>query len=210
VTRYNRLMWDNGATPTAVIEHGVALDPELRASGKLARGITVCNCMQRRPRIAGYDLFLTARKQVPLDAVGMETEQFGGLGDIPYRDLHSAVARYRFLYSPMRYTSLPLAIVEAMTLGLPVVALATTAIPTLIKNGVSGYVSCDPDELIARMRELVADRELARKLGKNARAVARERFGMERFTRDWEAAFRQALDLRPHHVAQRAEQLARA
>jgi hypothetical protein len=210
VTHYNQLMWDNRATPTAVIEHGVALDPRLRATGKLARGIAICNCMQSRPRIAGHDLFLAARKQVPLDAVGMETEQFGGLGDIPYRDLHRTIARYRFLYSPMRYTSMPLAVVEAMTLGLPVVALATTVIPTLVENGGNGYVSCDPDELIARMRELVADRELARKLGKNARAIARERFGMDRFTRDWEAALAQALDLRPRHAATRAEQLARA
>jgi hypothetical protein len=209
VTRYNRLMWDNGATPTTVIEHGVALGSALRATGELARGITVCNMMQRRPRIAGHDLFLAARKCVPLDAAGMETEQFGGLGDIPYRHLHRTMARYRFLFSPMRYTSLPLAVVEGMALGLPVVALPTTEIPTVIENGVSGYLSCDPDELIARMRELAANRELARKLGKCARTVARERFGMERFARDWKAAFAQALDLRPRRAARTAQQAAR-
>ena len=85
--------------------------------------------MQARPRIAGYDLFLQARSKVPLDAVGMGTEAFGGLGDVPYRDLHRLTARYRFLFSPMRYTSLPLAVVEAMSIGMPVVALATTALP---------------------------------------------------------------------------------
>jgi hypothetical protein len=206
VTRYNRLMWENAATPTIVIEHGVALDSALRATGELARGVTVCNMMQRRPRIAGYDLFLAARDQVPLDAAGMETELFGGLGDIPYRHLHRTMARYRFLYSPMRYTSLPLAVVEAMTLGLPVVALATTEVPTVIENGVSGYVSCDLDELIERMRNLVGDRALARRLGETARNVARERFNMERFSRDWEAAFAQALDLRPRRAARAARQ----
>jgi glycosyltransferase involved in cell wall biosynthesis len=136
----------------------------------------------------------------------METELFGGLGDIPYRHLHRTMARYRFLYSPMRYTSLPLAVVEAMTLGLPVVALATTEVPTVIENGVSGYVSCDLDELIERMRNLVGDRALARRLGEHARKVARERFNMERFSRDWEAAFAQALDLRPRRAARAARQ----
>ncbi|MBX6341452.1 MAG: glycosyltransferase family 4 protein, partial [Thermomicrobiaceae bacterium] len=133
--------------------------------------------------------FLEARERVPLDAAGMETEAFGGLGDIPYRDLHRRVADYRFLFSPMRYTSLPLAVIEAMTIGMPVVALATTELPTVIEHGQNGYVSCDLDELIDAMRGLLADPAEARRLGDNARQTARERFGLDRFIRDWNAAF---------------------
>jgi hypothetical protein len=193
VTHYNRLMWDCGRTPTLVIEHSVAIDPNVRYSGRLARGVTVCNGMQHRPRIAGLDLFLAARAQVPLDAMGMETEQFGGLGDISYRELHRRVAEYRFLFSPMRYTSLPLAVIEALTIGMPVVALATTELPTVIENGIHGYISCDPAVLIERMRQLLEDPEHARWLGAAARELARERFGMARFARDWNAAFHRAL-----------------
>jgi len=125
-----------------------------------------------------------------LDAAGMQTEAFGGLGDIPYRDLHRRVADYRFLFSPMRYTSLPLAVVEAMTIGMPVVALATTELPTVIEHGVSGYVSCDVDELVEQMRTLLDDAGKARRIGANARALARERFGLDRFIRDWNEVFR--------------------
>lgn len=189
VTHFNRLMWDNGPTPTMVIEHSVAIDPEARYSGKRAEGIVVVNGMQRRPRIAGYDLFLQARQAVPLAAAGMETEQFGGLGDIPYRRLHRQVAEYRFLFSPMRYTSLPLAVIEALTIGMPVVALATTELPTVIVNDVNGYIACDIDGLIERMQALLADPDLAWRLGGNARRLAQERFGLERFIRDWNAAF---------------------
>ncbi len=193
VTHYNRLMWDNGRMPTKVIEHTVAIDPSIRYSGQLARGITVVNGMQKRPRIAGYDLFLDARMGIPLDAVGMETEAFGGLGDIPYRHLHRRVADYRFLFSPMRYTSLPLAVIEATTIGMPVVALATTALPTVIEHGVSGYVSCDMDELTHHMRALLADRALAERLGANARRVALDRFNLTRFIREWNAAFAEVI-----------------
>lgn len=201
VTHFNRLMWDCGRTPTAVIEHSVAIDPAAAYTGGIARGITVVNGMQRRPRIAGYDIFLQARAQVPLTAAGMQTEELGGLGDVPYRDLHRRVAEHRFLFSPMRYTSLPLAVIEAMVIGMPVVALATTELPAVIEHGVSGYLSCDVAELIARMRDLIDDRELARRLGANARAVARERFGLERFARDWNAAFAQALGVRHERLA---------
>lgn len=189
VTHYNRLMWDNGRTPTTVIEHSVAIDPTASYRGQLARGLTVINGLQKRPRIAGYDIFLQVRESVPLDAMGMQTEELGGLGDIPYRQLHQRMADYRFLFSPIRYTSLPLAVIEAMTIGMPVIALATTELPTVIEHGKSGYISCNIEELIAHMHELLHDLATARKLGEHAQQVAHKRFGLERFIRDWNAAF---------------------
>ena len=191
VTHYNRLMWDNGRTPTRVIEHSVAIDPTVSYQGQLERGITVINGMQKRPRITGYDLFLQARQQVPLDVAGMQTEELGGLGDVPYRHLHRRIAEYRFLFSPIRYTSLPLAVIEAMTIGMPVVALATTELPTVIEHGKSGYVSCDIEELIMHMHTLLKNSDEARRMGAYARHVAQERFSLERFARDWNAAFAQ-------------------
>lgn len=193
VTYFNQLMWDNGTTPTTVIEHSVAIDPTVRYSGNRAEGITIINGMQRRSRIAGYDVFLHARQQVPITAVGMQTEAFGGLGDVPYPKLHRRIAEYRFLFSPMRYTSLPLAVIEGLTLGMPIVALATTELPTVIENGVHGYCSCNPDELIAHMRDLVTHPNEAHRLGANARALASHRFGLERFVRDWNNAFARVM-----------------
>src|SRR5205807_7818477 len=160
-------------------------DPSIRYSGRLARGTTVANGMQKRPRIAGYDLFLDARMGIPLDAVGMETEAFGGLGDMPYRHVHRRVADYRFLFSPMRYTSLALAVIEAMTIGMPVVALATTALPTVIEHGVSGFVSCNLEKLVEGMQFLLAHPQKAAEMGAKAKQVARQRFGLERFIHDW-------------------------
>lgn len=197
VTHFNRLMWDCGRTPTTVIEHSVAIDPTVRYRGTIARGVFVANGIQRRPRIAGFDLFLRARESVPLDAIGMETEQFGGLGDIPYRQLHRLVADYRFVFSPMRYTSLPLAVIEAMTIGSPVVALATTELPTVIENGFNGFVSCDVDYLIDRMHDLLADPSLAMHLGENARATAERRFNLDRFRQDWDRAFAHVCETAP-------------
>ena len=193
VTHFNRLMWDNRRTPTVVIEHSVAIDPKARYTGERPQGITVINGMHKRPRIAGYDLFLKAREQVPLTSVGMETELHGGMGDVPYRDLHRVVGEHRLLFSPMRYTSLPLAVIEGLLVGMPVVALATTELPTVIADGETGFVSCNVDYLIERMRQLMDDPAEARRIGANAQAMARERFGLERFIRDWNAAFTQVM-----------------
>lgn len=202
VTHFNRLMWDNGDVPTAVIEHSVAIDPGAEYTGKLERGITVVNGPHRRPRIAGFDLFLQARERAPLDIAGMETEAFGGLGDIPYRHLHRRVAEYRFLYSPMRYTSLPLAVIEAMTLGMPVVALPTTELPSVIEHGHSGFLSCELDEQVECMRYLIEHPEQARAMGARARETAQRRFGPDRFARDWNLAFQRAIALNRDRAAQ--------
>lgn len=193
VTHYNRLMWNNGNTPTIVIEHSVAIDPSVTYQGDLERGITMINGMQKRPRIVGFDIFLEVREKIPLDCVGMQTEALGGLGDVPYRHLHRRIADYRFMFSPIRYTSLPLSLIEAMTIGMPVIALATTEIPTVIENGRSGYISCNIDELVEHMHALLADPAEARRLGNYAKAVARERFGLERFIADWNAAFARVI-----------------
>jgi hypothetical protein len=189
VTHFNRLMWDNGRTPTTVIEHSVAIDPQARYGGQIAKGFVCINGMERRPRIAGFDIFQQLRETLPLVAAGMGTEAYGGLGDVPYRDLHRRMAEHRFLLSPMRYTSLPLAVIEALTIGMPVVALATTELPTVIEDGVSGFVSCDLEYLAGRMRELLDDHALARQIGARGQELARERFGLERFARDWNRAF---------------------
>ena len=189
VTPFNDLMWDSGRTPTHVVEHGVLLPHGVRYTGELDRGIVVINHLRRRGRRLGADLFERVRREVPLDLVGMGSEEMGGLGEVPPPELPAVVSRYRFFFNPIRYTSLGLAVCEAMMLGMPVIGLATTEMATAVENGVSGYVDTDVCRLAARMQELLADPAEARRLGDGARRRARRRFGIERFVRDWDAAF---------------------
>ncbi|MFB3902746.1 MAG: glycosyltransferase [Acidobacteriota bacterium] len=190
VTHFNDLMWDSGYTPTRVIEHGVAIPPDARYSGELPRGVTMVNGLRQRGRRLGVDVFERVRRETPIDLVGMQSEELGGLGEISYHQLAAFVSRYRFFFNPIRYTSLGLAVCEAMMLGLPIIGLATTEMVTVVENGVSGYVSTDVRALIEHMKRLVADPQEARRLGEGARCQALERFGMERFIRDWDEAFR--------------------
>jgi glycosyltransferase involved in cell wall biosynthesis len=193
VTAFNDLMWDSGRTPTRVVEHGVVVPDDVRYTGELERGLVLVNDLATRRRRVGADVFRRVRDELPLDLVGLRSEsEPGGLGEVPHDRLPSFQARYRFLFNPIRYTSLALAVCEAMMLGMPVVALATTEYATAIENGVSGYADTSVERLIDRMRELLADPEEARRLGEGARRTALERFGIERFVRDWNHALVEA------------------
>jgi hypothetical protein len=189
VTHFNNLMWDSGRTPTCVIEHGVMVPNDVQYSGELDRGIVVINGLQKRGRRLGADIFQQARRSVPLDLIGMGAESLGGLGNFAHDQVPKLAAQYRFFFHPVRYTSLGLAVCEAMMIGMPIVGLATTELVTVIENGVSGVVATDVDRLIAAMRSLLANSAEARRLGEGARAQARSRFHIQRFIQDWNTAF---------------------
>lgn len=194
VTHFNSLMWDPGRTPTLVVPHGVVVRSDVCYTGELARGIVVVNGLRRRKRVAGLDVFESIRQEVPLDLAGMDSLALGGLGDLPHQELHAREARYRFFFNPIRYTSLPLALLEAMALGLPIVALATTEVPEAVPDGVAGFVSNERGKLLEGMRLLLRDPGLAQLMGRQARRIAGERFGIARFVRDWEHAFEVAVN----------------
>ncbi|MFF5448078.1 glycosyltransferase [Streptomyces sp. NPDC012888] len=194
VTHFNRLFWDNGAARTAVIEHGV-VDPGHLYTGRLPRAAVVVNEPVRRGRHTGTDLLPGLAGAAPLDVFGMATEGLAGhLGlppdrcrtaDLPQRELHAAMAERRFYLHPVRWTSLGLSLLEAMHLGMPVVALATTEAVEAVPPG-TGTLSTRPEVLARAARHYLEEPQAAAEDGARARQAALERYGLKRFLADWE------------------------
>ncbi len=189
VTYFNELMWNNNRTPTKVIEHGVMVDENVSYSGEIKKGIVVINGIIKRGRRLGLDVFEEVRKEIPLDIVGMDSEEVGGLGEINNRKLSAFIARYRFFFNPIRYTSLGLSVCEAMMTGVPIIGLATTEMAVTIKNNYSGFIDTNVNALIQKMDMLLNDHEKAKELGEGAKETAHEKFNIERFKKDWLQTF---------------------
>ena len=189
VTHFNNLMWDNNNSPTKVIDHGVIIPEGVKYTGELKKGIIVINGIAKRGRRLGLDVFEKVRKEIPLDIVGMGSKEVGGLGEIPITELPAFTAKYRFFFNPIRYTSLGLAVCEAMMTGLPIVGLATTEMAVTIENGVSGYIHTDVNLLIKKMKMLLEDPIKAYELGKGAKSTAEKKFNIQRFAQDWLSTF---------------------
>jgi hypothetical protein len=193
VTPFNRLMWNNVNRLVKVVDHGVP-PPAASYTGELEKGIVVINHLHQRGRKLGADIYDTLSAKIPLDLTGMGTATYGGLGEVLHQSLPAFISRYRFFFNPIRYTSLGLAVLEAMMLGMPVIALATTEYTTVIRDGYNGFIHTDPDYLADKMQLLLADHALAKELGRNAKKSVQERFSIEKFTAQWKNIFLAAIN----------------
>jgi Glycosyl transferases group 1 len=208
VTPFNQLFWDNGDAPTTVIEHGV-VDPGHRYTGEIAAGAVVVNEPGRRGRMVGADLVSAIAAAAPIDMFGMGCEDFAAtlpLGNHPVRgnqrirtqdEMQTELARRRVYLHITRWTSLGLSLIEAMHLGMPVIAVAATAAVDAIPPDV-GLTSTDIRVLADSLRTLTHEPETAAALGQRAREVALRRYGLARFLADWDEALERVVaDHRP-------------
>jgi glycosyltransferase involved in cell wall biosynthesis len=185
VTHFNDLFWDAGTTPRRVIEHGI-VDPGYRYSGRLPRAAAAINEPVRRGRVTGTDLLERLAGAVEIDMFGIGCGVLGGVEDPPQARFHDQLAERRVYLHPIRWTSLGLTLLEAMHLGMPVVALATTEVPDAVPPE-AGVVSTDVRKLEDALCRLVDDPDEARERGLAARRAALARYGLERFLADWDA-----------------------
>ena len=202
VTPFNAAMWDTGAAPTRVVEHGI-IDTGYRYSGEQQRLAVCCNETVRRFRVAGMDLAAQVAEAAPIDlygmglagiheATGLPADRLALHDNPPQARLHQLMPRQRAYLHPYRWTSLGLALIEAMTLGMPVLVLAATAAPEAVPAE-AGLVSADVRELTAAARRMVARPDEAREMGERGRAYALSRFGLDRFLGDWDRLLKEVV-----------------
>ena len=191
VTHFNELFWDTGGTRTAVVEHGV-VPPAARYSGDLPRLAVATNEPVRRGRVTGTDMFPRFAAVAPLDVYGMGVRDLGRLSgvdaheDLPQARMHAELARRRAYLHLCRWTSLGLSLIEAMAMGMPVVALATTEAVRAVPPG-AGVLSTRVEDLVEAARWLLDEPGEAHRLGARARVAANERYGLDRFLADWDS-----------------------
>ncbi|MEU7844431.1 glycosyltransferase [Micromonospora sp. NPDC049114] len=195
VTGFNQIFWDTGATRTMVVDHGIVA-PAVSYTGELDRLAVVINEPVRRGRVTGTDLLPEFAAIAPLDVFGMgvagladhlglPADRLTSHDDVPQDRMHAELARRRAYLHLCRWTSLGLSLIEAMAIGMPVVALATTEAVTAVPPE-AGALATRMDTLLDAARRFIAEPAAARQAGVAARAAARDRYGLDRFLADWD------------------------
>jgi glycosyltransferase involved in cell wall biosynthesis len=100
---------------------------------------------------------------------------------------------------PSRDEGLPLAVLEAMACGRPVVSTPVGGVPEAITDGETGLLvqPDDPEALAGAVLRILRDTELARRLGAAARRRVEKQFSLDRFAA-------QVVDLYEELLAARA------
>lgn len=194
------------AAQTTVILNGVDTDffcpaPTTPTAGgdRAVRLLFVGNLIRRKgadmlPRIMarlgpGFELHYTLGLRSTDPYAGLPNMR--PLGRLAPEELRNAYRAADILLFPTRFEGFGYAAAEAMACGTPVVASASSSLPEIVEDGVTGRL-CPVDDCEAfasAVRELAGDSDELRAMGRNARAAAVAKFGLDRWTSEYVAVF---------------------
>ena len=117
------------------------------------------------------------------------------MGPLRGDDLRAAFAQADVFCLPSIEEGFALAILEAMSAGLPVVATEATGCGEAIDDGTEGFVvaSRDAEAVTGALTALVEDTERRRAMGKAARERVVRQFGWDRYGERALAIYRSVL-----------------
>ena len=118
------------------------------------------------------------------------------LGNLAPEALAHEVARCSVYALVSKQETLPVAILEAMAAGKPVVASPVGGVPRIVRDGETGFLvpHGDPETLAERLLRLLRDAELRARFGANARRYAVEHFTLESVSRRTLDVYRQVIE----------------
>lgn len=178
------------------------------AKGQLDLVAATALLARSRPRlrvlIAGREGALTADLEQAIAAgVTDRVRLLGHRDDVP--ELLAAADLFAF---PSLYEGLPGAVIEAMALGLPVVAADIPPLREVVEPDRSALLvpPGEPAALASAIDDMLFDRERARTFGRRGRALFEERFTLERSLHGMLELYRSLTGSRRSAKATRAEE----
>jgi glycosyltransferase involved in cell wall biosynthesis len=206
----------------AVVRNGIDLErfdaeaaPAPAGLASWPAGPTVIQVANMHHEVKGQDDLLRAMREVAQDVPGVELLFVGdgqrrasleamardnGLGARCRflgwrRDVPALLARATVAVSASHAEGLSNAIIEAMAARRPVVATAVGGTPELVREGQEGFLVAAgaPGSIAARLRQLLGNPELARRMGEAGRERVARELGVEAMRRSYEALYEGVL-----------------
>lgn len=114
------------------------------------------------------------------------SERVKFIGHISHDDLPKYLRISDIFVRPSRSEGLGNSFLEAMAVGLPVIATKVGGIPDFLKNGVNGfYVKVDdPKDLSLKIKMLSANQKLCEEMGKCGREMVIKKYNWDKITND--------------------------
>ncbi len=110
-------------------------------------------------------------------------------------DIHKWIAACDIFVLPSYREGMPRTLLEAMSLGKPLVATDTVGCKDVVKEGYNGFLVPvkDVESLTQKTKRLIEDEALRKRFGEQGRKMAQERFAIEKIVDAYVALYKGAL-----------------
>jgi hypothetical protein len=174
-SHYQKMEYGMWHTESPVIYYGIDMSMYSGYKNKCGQVITAVKDFKERERVTRFSLWERLTK---------------GIRSINYESLtkdkmveayqHSTIFLDTCIHSPLSFS-----VLEAMSVGMPVVTTFHDDLPLIIENGVNGVISNDEEYLKEKIKELMKNKKLRKRLGDNARQTIIEKFNIQQFVEKW-------------------------
>lgn len=174
-----------------IIHHGIDVNQFNGWQGGDKKILTVCNDYINRRWCCGFDIWQQVTQGLPINPVGSTP----GLSQ-PAKDLEDLISKYKqcgVFLNTSTISPIPTALLEAASVGCPIVTTSTCLIPSFFKNGVNAIVSNDLQQLRLGLIDLLNNPDKARKLGEEARQTILQYFSEDNFVSNWDKILKEAV-----------------
>lgn len=151
----------------------------------------------RETDIPGLVVALAGEGQLRVDLEAQRSElpyRLELLGQLP--DIRTFLAALDVFVLPSHSESMPLALLEAMHAGLPILSTDVGGIPEALQDGVSGVLipPARPAKICQALQSLWSDRGMRSRMGAEAQAIARQRFSATRMVSQVEVLYERLVE----------------
>lgn len=196
ISEYSRDKWGWKEGSAHVIHH--AVDPEMfspsPAVQKKRHILSVVNQLRERDWCCGYHFWEEATGGLPRLHVGDSPDGWSR----PARDISELVNYYRecgVFVDTASASPIPSVVLEAMACQCVVISRGNAMVPSIIKDGVNGFIREDPQGMREQALKVLERPEEFTEVGLRARQTVVEKFSMSKFINNWKVVFLLAAEM---------------
>jgi len=155
-------------------------------NGQIAAGLRVANQISQKSILLDWRNHQRIAEGFPVKLIGYNPDMPGVQRANDLYALRAYYRNHRFYLHTARYDfedGFTTSSLEAMACGMPVVCNQHPSAPII--NGINGFISDKAERLRESIRQLLADRALALRLGKAARDYVIENHSLQNFKQAW-------------------------